>query len=428
MTTPPAALYLGIDFGTSGVRAIAIDSQEQIAAEARAPLPAPIRTGRGAEQAPAHWWQALSEVLDAVAAQIDLQRISRLAVDGTSGTLLVADQHGTPLGPALMYNDGRSLAEAKRIAAVAPQHSAAHGATSALAKLLHLNPGQEARYALHQADWIVGKLTGHFGISDENNCLKLGYDPSDKHWPAWLDKLGIRRQLLPRVVTPGTPIGPLTTSIQQRFGFSPKAQLVAGTTDSTAAFMATGASQVGEAVTSLGSTLVMKVIADRPIFSPRHGVYAQPLGEKWLVGGGSNSGGAVLLQHFSKAQMAQMTPELNPHRPTGLDFYPLNTPGERFPVSDPQLPPRLSPKPEQDLVFFQAMLEGMAHIELQGYRLLAQLGAPYPDSVRSAGGGSHNPAWTTIRQRLLAVPFVSSAQQEAAYGSALLAKRSCLDL
>ncbi|HGX92512.1 MAG TPA: hypothetical protein ENK35_04270, partial [Candidatus Tenderia sp.] len=79
LTTPPTALYLGIDFGTSGVRAIAIDSQEQIAAEARAPLPAPIRTGRGVEQAPAYWWQALSEVLDAVATQIDLQRISRLA-------------------------------------------------------------------------------------------------------------------------------------------------------------------------------------------------------------------------------------------------------------------------------------------------------------------------------------------------------------
>ncbi len=426
MTVPP--FYLGIDFGTSGVRAIAIDGEGAVVAEARVALPPPLRNNGGSEQAPQLWWQGLEATLDRLRERISFQEIAALAVDGTSGTLLLADQNGKPLTPALMYNDGRSQREAMLIETIAPRESAAHGATSALAKLLYLKPGRQARHALHQADWIVGRLTGQFGISDENNCLKLGYDPITKQWPQWLDRLGVRRQLLPRVVTPASVIGPVSPSIQQRFGLNPSCQVVAGTTDSTAAFIATGAQKVGEAVTSLGSTLVLKVISQRPVFSPEHGVYAQPLGQHWLVGGGSNSGGAVLLHYFSKEEMERMTPLLRPDQATGYDYYPLLSRGERFPLNDPHLAPRLTPRPADDKVFFQGMLEGMARIEHEGYRRLEALGAPYPTSVRCAGGGCHNPAWSRIRQRLLKTPFVAAHHQEAAYGSALLARKGCIGL
>ncbi len=412
-------MFIGIDLGTSGVRAIAINGAGLITAEARTTLPAPINS----EQEPQLWWRACGDTLTALLAQLDPTQIKAIAIDGTSGTLLLANAHGHPIGPALMYNDGRSQTEAQRIAQVAPQESAAHGTTSTLAKLLHLNPGPQVRYALHQADWIVGNLTGHYGVSDENNCLKLGYDAINKCWPTWLDQLHINKVLLPKVVIPGAAIAPITTEISQRFGLPADTLIVAGTTDSTAAFIATGANQIGEAVTSLGSTLVMKVISATPIFSPQHGVYSQPLGDKWLVGGGSNSGGAVLLHHFSKEQLAAMTPQLKPEQPTGLDYYPLIKPGERFPISDATLQPHLTPRPADDVIFFQAMLESMAHIEQQGYKLLAELGASYPTSIRTAGGGANNPAWSTIRQQLLNVPFIAAVQQEAAYGAALLARQ-----
>ncbi len=411
--------FIGIDLGTSGIRAIAINGVGQIVAEARTTLPAPINS----EQEPQLWWDACCDTLTALLAQLDQSEIKAIAIDGTSGTLLLTDKHGRPLGPALMYNDNRSQAEAQRIAQIAPKESAAHGATSTLAKLLYLNPAPQVRHALHQADWIVGNLTGHYGVSDENNCLKLGYDAINRCWPAWLDQLHINRVLLPKVLMPGTPIAPITTAISQRFGLPANTLIVAGTTDSTAAFIATGAYRTGEAVTSLGSTLVMKVISTTPIFSPQHGVYSQPLGDQWLVGGGSNSGGAVLLHHFSKEELAVMTPKLKPEQPTGLDYYPLIKPGERFPISDATLPPCLIPRPTDDVSFFQGMLEGMARIELQGYKLLAELGAPYPSSICSAGGGANNLAWSSIRQQLLGVPFVQPVQQEAAYGTALLAKR-----
>ena len=416
-------LFLGIDLGTSGCRAVVIDDQGVSRAQSDVALPAPLRAGARVEQHPAVWWSAVRECVQHAAAQVDAAAIRSLAVDATSGTLLLADEQGEPLGPALMYNDSRARAEALRIVAVAPAQCAAHSPSSALAKLLHLLPHPRARHALHQADWIVGHLTGRWGISDENNCLKLGYDPVGKCWPVWLNNLMDDRRLLPQVVAPGTPIAPLNPQIAQQLGLPDNVTVVAGTTDSTAAFIATGAEQVGEAVTSLGSTLVMKVISSRPIFAPEYGVYSQPLGRLWLAGGGSNSGGAVLLHYFNPAELTQMTPRLHPDRPTGLDYYPLLTPGERFPVNDPHLPPRLDPRPDDDLQFFQAMLEGMARIEQRAYEVLRKLGAPYPTSVRSVGGGAANSAWTQIRQRMLNVPMLTPTHQDAAYGAALLARQ-----
>ncbi len=420
-------LFVGIDLGTSGCRAIAINGDGQPVAQATTSIPAPIRDGKRVEQDASIWWQAVQETIHGLLAQVQVESIKGIAVDGTSGTLLLVDDKGEPLAPALMYNDGRSQAEALRIDKVAPQQSAAHGATSALAKLLHLQSGPEVHYALHQADWISGKLSGQWGSSDENNCLKLGFDAINNGWPAWLEQLGVNQTILPKVYQPGTAVATISPKIAQQFKLSRATQIIAGTTDSTAAFIATGANQVGEAVTSLGSTLVMKVISDRPIFSPRHGVYSQPLAGRWLVGGSSNSGGAVLQHYFSQQQLTEMTAQLKPDHATGLNYYPLINPGERFPIADSRKPPCLSPRPEDDVVFFQAMLESMARIEQQGYQLLAELGAPYPSNVRSAGGGSANPAWTKIRQTLLGIPMLEAQHQQAAYGSALLARQGYLD-
>ena len=68
------------------------------------------------------------------------------------------------------------------------------------------------------------------------------------------------------------------------------------------------------------------------------------------------------------------------------------------------------------------MLEGMARIERRAYRLLERLGAPYPHTLRSAGGGAHNKAWSEIRRQMLGVELHAAEQEEAAYGSACLAR------
>jgi sugar (pentulose or hexulose) kinase len=423
------SLFLGIDFGTSGCRSCVIDTAGEIQAGTRTALPAPERNGSAVEQDPALWWSALAENLDALATQVPMAAIEAIGLDGTSSTLLCCDAAGIPLAPALMYNDARATAAARQIAASAPQDSAAHGPSSSLAKLLWqrgTRAGKAATHALHQADWLLGRLSGRYGISDENNALKLGYDIVNRCWPDWLAALDIPQALLPDVVPAGQAIGTPDAAACARWGFTPQTCIVSGTTDSTASFIATGA-QPGEAVTSLGSTLVLKVLADRPVFEPAYGVYSHRLGDRWLVGGASNSGGAVLKQYFSDADIARLTTQLQPDTPTGLDYYPLVSPGERFPVNDPRLAPRLAPRPADDAVFFQGILEGIARIELEGYRRLAALGTPWPERILTTGGGAANRGWCRLRAALLGVPVVAASHQAAAYGSALLARSCMLD-
>ena len=389
-------------------------------------MPAPQREGACAWQDAEVWATAMDDCLEALhrLPGFEPSRVRAIAVDGTSGTLLFTDVAGTPLAPALMYNDARAVQEARRIVAVAPADSPAQGPASTLARWLYLMPRVPgAAHALHQADWLAGRLRGVYGDSDENNALKLGYDPGARAWPAWMGAFGFPQDTLPRVHPAGAVLGDVDPAVVRRYGWSPQAQVVAGTTDGVAAFLATGASEPGDAVTSLGTTLVLKQWCPQPLSDARCGVYSHRVGELWLAGGASNSGGAALLGHFTLAQMQAMTPQLDPDHPTGLDYYPLPRRGERFPVNDPQLEPRTNPRPADDLRFFQALLEGIAAIERRGYARLQALGGPTLRSVRTVGGGASNAAWTRLRQRGLSVPFLPSCHQDAASGSARLAWR-----
>ncbi len=421
--------FIGIDLGTSGCRGAMIDAGGKQQAFAHAKLPSSIRAGTRVTQEARDWWGAVDRMMGELCTLVPGAEVRALAVDGTSGTLLCIDPQGTPLGPALMYNDHRAVAQARQVAGVAPDDCGAHGSGSSVAKWLYLAaqfPQRSDALPCHQADWIVGQLCGDYRISDEHNALKLGFDPLRGAWPAWLQELGVRMDRLPQVVPPGKPVGTLRAELAGRWGLSQSVRVVAGTTDSTAGVLATGAHRPGQAVTSLGSTLVMKVLSPQPLFVGKLGVYSHRLENIWLAGGASNSGGAVLEKYFSAPELERLTAALQPDRETGLDYYPLLHPGERFPDPDPGLPPRLEPRPAADAEFMQGMLEGMARIECRGYQVLQELGAPYPDSVLTVGGGSRNQPWTAIRARTLDVPVTMSSQQEAAYGTALLARQGSL--
>jgi sugar (pentulose or hexulose) kinase len=417
-------LYIGIDLGTTGCRAIAVDDSGTVKAEMSAPIVAPARHNDQVTQDPTVWWKAVSGCLENLLKQIDPARVRALAVDGTSGTLLLSDDKGNPVTPAIMYNDQRSVEQANKIATLASADSGAQGAGSSLSKLLWLHErklDKRAKHALHQSDWISGRLTGRFGHSDYNNCLKLGFDAEKMAWPKWVNKLGLDAALLPEVHVPGELLGTVSDDIAKKFGLPADTQVLAGTTDGVAAFLAAGATEPGHAVTVLGTTLVLKLLSDKPVFSREHGIYSHRLGKHWLAGGASNSGGAVLLQYFKVAQMQEMTPLLDPENFTELDYYPLPDIGERFPINNPEMMPRLEPLPGNSITFFQGMLEGIARIEAQGYELLEKLGAPAITTVYTAGGGAKNPAWERIRERILRVKMEKARSGHAAYGSALLA-------
>ncbi len=411
-------LAIGIDLGTSGARAVAMDAAFDIVAQGAAKLPS---THDGARD-PREWWRAVEAALHDLLAGLDRSAVGAIAVDATSGTLLPVDETGTPLAKPLMYDarvpDEKLLA---RIAPLIPAESAAHGPTSGLAKALVLQSAPGVARILHQADWLAGRFAGHFGTTDENNALKTGYDPVERCWPGWMAETGVRMDLLPRVVTPGAPIETVDPAIADAFGLSKEVVIVAGTTDGCASFLATGADRPGDGVTSLGSTLTLKLLSDRPVFAAQYGIYSHRINGMWLAGGASNSGGKVLSHFFPAEEIARLSAMIDPAMATGLDFYPLLEPGERFPIMDPAYPPRLTPRPVDDAEFLKAMLEGIARIERRGYERLAELGAPRLRSIRTVGGGSANPAWTAIRQRATDVPFLPAQSDAAAAGAARLA-------
>ncbi|MBZ9906808.1 FGGY-family carbohydrate kinase [Mesorhizobium sp. BR115XR7A] len=411
-------LVVGIDIGTSGARAVAMRRDFSIAAQSAVPLD---RFGPNPRD-PRTWWQAVQAALAGLLSSIDRATVRAIAVDGTSGTLLPVDTDGRPLAEPLMYNDKVDDGDILAIVArEAPETSAAHGPTSGLAKALRFQRLPGAAAVLHQADWIAGNLSGRFDVSDENNALKTGYDVEARRWPDWIAATGMRMNLLPDAVEPGEVSGTLTTAAAALFGLQRDVVVVAGTTDGCASFLATGATAAGDGVTALGSSLTIKILSDRPISAPRFGIYSHRLGDTWLAGGASNSGGKVLARHFPLARIIELSAMIDPATETGLDYYPLATSGERFPIADPALPPRLVPRPADDADYLKAMFEGMAAIEALGYRRLGELGAPALTSVRSVGGGAANPAWSAIRQRKLGVAFLPALSDEAAAGAARLA-------
>lgn len=423
-----SALYLGIDIGTSGVRTAVVDKVGKVVASARAKHREPTAALEPGQADANDWWRAVTTCLEAQVNALHAAGISPLdiraaSVDGTSGSMVLVDRTVEPVTPGLMYNSAGFTAEADTIATVAPQGSITLGPSSALARLLRLqsyDTDTKAKWLCHQADFILAKLAGQAGFSDDNNALKTGFDPAASTWPDWLDQVGVRTNLLPDVARVGSPIGEVSSAMAARFGFSPDMQLLAGTTDSIAAFLATGANRVGDAVTSLGTTLAIKLLSTVRIDDPVQGVYSHRLGDQWLVGGASNTGGGVLAHYFSPVQIATLSARIDPAMNSGLDYYPLLKPGERFPTNDPSFAPRLTPRPDDDALFLHGILESIARIERQGYDALAKLGAPDIERLFTAGGGAQNPAWTAMRKRIVCPQMEQAMNSEASVGTAFL--------
>ncbi|MFZ5524963.1 MAG: FGGY-family carbohydrate kinase [Pseudomonadota bacterium] len=407
--------YLGLDFGTSGARACAIDDAGSIVWEQRIAYP------DAAAQTPLDWRAALHTLLSALPENIAGQ-LHGIAIDGTSGTVMLCNAELEPQHPALLYNDDRAGQQAAQLGTIAPAGHTVCTATSGLAKFLWLTQHSDctrAAYFLHQADWLTALLSGQPGISDYHNSLKTGYDVELLRWPDWAMALP-NSHLLPQVLAPGAIIGRIQPDIAAHFGIDPHCVIHAGTTDSNAAFIATNVAETGTGVTSLGTTLVLKQLSARRVEAPEYGVYSHRYGDLWLVGGASNAGAGILRQYFDDAQLNALSAQIDPLRDSQLDYYPLTKTGERFPVNDARLAPRLEPRPENNAEFLHGLLQGLARIEAAGYARLAELGAPPLERVVTNGGGAKNTMWGAMRERMLGVPVSAGKHSEAAYGSALL--------
>src|SRR6185312_12795317 len=172
------------DVGTQSVRAIAADGSGSIIATGVQSLQSSRRNGREHVQNPEEWWAAVCACCREIAAAVPAEDLQGIAVDATSGTLLLADEKLRPATEALMYDDGRAESEAREVAEAGGALWAEFGyriqPSWALPKLLWLwrnRVDDPAGLRLtHQNDFIQNRLAGQRIATDWSNSLKTGYD------------------------------------------------------------------------------------------------------------------------------------------------------------------------------------------------------------------------------------------------------------
>jgi D-ribulokinase len=435
---PGRDYFLGIDVGTGGVRTMAVGENGEVAAARSIALDAEVLAPQEDrhEQPPAAWWRATcratAAVLDALANRgIPADRMAAVSVDGTSGTLVVLDRAGEPLRDAIMYNDPRGKDEADALNAAAGDHCDKLGyrfnASFALAKIAWLQTHEPARFQraarfVHQADFIAEQLTGGPCATDYSNALKTGYDLVDERWPSWIDGvLGIVDRL-PRVVAPGTPIGTISPRAAGETGLTVGLPVVAGATDGTAAFIASGAHRPGDYNTTLGTTMVFKGISRQLCRHPDGLIYCHKLpGGLWLPGAAGNVGAEWIHALFPDEDPAAIDAEASGRLPTDALAYPLVRAGERFPFLAPSARGFFPPDLVSPAARYAACLQGVALIERLGYEVLDATSGTTGGDVFATGGGSRSDLWTQCRADATGRVFHRPECGESALGAAVVA-------
>ena len=434
-------LVMGVDVGTQGVRAIVCDPDGSVIASGSEQFCETVRVGDTPEgwfeQNPEEWWSAVKLCVHGVLANLlnagfRAGEIVAIAVDSTSGTVVPVDESGQALRPAIMYNDARAQAEARECNQAGQELTQKlgyrFGSSFGLPKVLWLKRHepqvwQRCRWVLHAADFIVGKLTGQFGVSDDSNALKTGYDLVDLEWPIFIaEDLGIDTAKLPTVVRPGECIGTIASDCASQTGLSPRTLVVAGVSDGTAGFIASGASRLGQWNSTLGTTLVIRGVSDKLIRDPEGRVYCHrhPDG-RWLPGGASNVGGECLVKLFPGAEYATLDESVFGLMPSGYVCYPLVRRGERMPFVQPNAQGYFPDCQAGSQELYTACLEGVAYVERWCYEVVEELGARVGDAIFCTGGGARSKAWMTIRAAVLKKRLYKPSVTESAMGAAIVA-------
>ncbi len=399
-------LVAGIDVATADVRVTVAAGDGRVVATSSAPLARPQRPAPGiSEQDAATWWPAVSRALREALGPIDGEVVA-VAVSATSGTVVLADGSGAPLGPALLYDDSRAPAP-ERWDWLLDQHGA----------------GARAMHAWHASDLVVARLTATSPPTDWSHALKTGYDPGAGRWGG----AGAAADLRPEVLRPTSSAGTVCEEAAAATGLPAGCDVRLGMTDACAAQIGAGADRAGRFVSVLGTTLAVKGASDDRIDDPASGVYSHRHPDGWwLPGGASNTGAGPLAARFSHDELADLDGQAGAHGPASSACYPLTRTGERFPFAaqDAQgfwTAPALGPVDE-----YRAVLEGVAFVERLGYERLSRLGAPLAGPLRSAGGGSRSDVWTAIRATVLRVPITRPATATTSFGACILAAAGTL--
>ena len=425
-----APLTVGIDLGTQSVRVVLMEEDGTLADSGSAPLTSIRSDDVRHEQDPEVWWETVGEAARKVTGSLGSREVEALAICSTSGTVLLTDDHGGPLTPALMYNDGRASEEAHMVQEAGEEVWSSLGyqmrSSFALPRLLWLlrsGTGEGASRMMHQADFVASKLAGQPVATDWSHALKTGYDLVNERWPEEvLERLEIPADLLPRVVRPGTQIGEVGRPGAEHTGIPVGTPVRAGMTDSCAAQIAAGALEEGRWNSVLGTTLALKGVTRKLLHDPSGVVYChRHPDEGWLPGGASSTGAGIISEMFPDNDLEELDELAKRRGPSTAVVYPLATRGERFPFAQSGARGFWVGEPEDEPDRFRAVLEGVAFVERLCYVYLESLGANVSGPISATGGGARSRFWSQLRADVLGVPVVVPRSSEGSVGMAILA-------
>jgi len=355
----PENFYGGLDFGTSGARISIINFHKELVYSNSVSYLYSFKN-------PNSWINSCENLLASLPTEVKIN-LNKLAISGTSGTLIASNLQGEPIGEAISYD--QACNENKiNLESLTSGEDYLQSPYSSLAKALKLIDKFGTNILLrHQSDWITGWFLKDWTHGEEGNNLKLGWDLEKESWPkSYLNTSW--QKCLPQIVKSGKIIGQIDIDLAERFNLNKKLILISGTTDSNASLIAAGLGK-DDGLTVLGTTIVVKKIIDNPRKKP--GITTHRVNGDWICGGASNAGCGILSKFFSDLEIKELSRQINPSKNTSLDLLPLNSKGERFPVNNPNLEPILGPRPVSDSLYLYALFEGLAKIELKGWEKIS---------------------------------------------------------
>ncbi len=437
--------FLGLDIGTSSVKALLVDAAQRTLAVGTAPLDVSRPHKLWSEQDPEHWWQAaLAAVAEVRAAAPDGWRaLTGIGLSGQMHGATLLDAAGRVLRPAILWNDGRSGAECAELHRLVPDLTLRAGNIAmpgfTAPKLLwvrHHEPDVFAatRTVLLPKDYVRFRLTGArvSDMSDAAGTLWLNVAAR-----AWDDTLlaatGLTRRHMPDLVEGSEVSATLSAALATEWGVA-RVEVAGGGGDNAASAVGIGAVRPGEGFLSLGTSGVVFAVTDRFVAAPERTLHAfcHAVPGRWhgmsvilsaaaslswvadLVG--ASDLGALL------ARVAAWAAEPGRVR-TAPIFLPYLS-GERTPHNDPEasgLFAGLRAEHGAEAVVY-AVLEGVGFALADGYDVLRAAGAPL-DRCMLVGGGARSALWGQMLADLLGVPLAlpEGAEIGAALGAARLA-------
>ncbi|NGN65301.1 hypothetical protein G5C51_15510 [Streptomyces sp. A7024] len=432
------ALTIGVDIGTSAAKALVLDPGTGVVGRGSAAHPTHTPGPGRAEQDPRAWWTATVAAIRQAAAGVRPEDVSAIAVSGQGAALVLLDDSGEPLRPALIHLDQRAAAEAAELsgasagAAVMAASGNRVGAWNLAAKLTWVRrhePGLLARTATvtSAAGYVLSRLAGRQAQNVSDAGISDLFDLGTRGWSGQiLAELGLSEKLLPPLYAPTETIGELSPAAARELGLPPAVRIVAGGEDTSAAALAVGVLHPGDAYLSLGTAGVVGVaVGPDARHEPRLLTFPHVRDGLDLLSGSMTSAGAAIawLAEVTGTDAAGLlaAAESAPPGADGVVFLPYLA-GELHPIDDPAARGAFS---GLSLVTGQAQLaravvEGSAGAIAHNLSVARSAGAA-PARLAATGRPTASGAWMQAVADATGVPVEVHTGDGAPLGDALLA-------